>query len=99
MSEDAMGVPACYNTTLTSANTEYSQALPAMTRYISVQNRSSNPLRISFTTGKVATPTAPFWTIKAGAAYNSPVDIKATGLTLYMASPNAGDIAEIEAWT
>ena len=91
--------PTPYNLTLTSANTEYSQALPAGCKYFSVQNRSDNDLRLAFVTGKVAAPTAPYVTIKDGSAYNSPEKLCVGALTLYLASGTAGDIAEIVAYS
>lgn len=90
--------PTIYNVTLTDANTEYPQALPAGCKYFSFQNRSAQATRYAFETGKVASPTAPYGTVKSGSAYNSPEKLCAS-LTLYLASGNAGDVIEITAWS
>lgn len=88
--------PTLYNLTLTSADTEYIQALPANTRALQFQCRTAYDVRYAFETGKVATPTAPYSTLK-----NPSVWYKENILTsgsLYLASSEAGVIAEIEAW-
>ncbi len=89
--------PTIYNITLTASNTEYSQALPAGTRMYTFQNRNYNKLRWSFTTGKVATPTAPYSELKSGAA-QSEIDVNLTSKTLYFASSTAGDIVDLLVW-
>lgn len=99
MSASEILTPTVYNLTLTSANTEYSQALPDGCKYFSVQNRSDNDMRLAFVTGKVATPTAPYVTIKAGSAYNSPEKLCVGSATIYAASGTAGDVAEIIAYS
>jgi hypothetical protein len=91
------GTPTIYNVTLTSANTEYSQALPANTKRFSVHLRDYATFRVAYVTGKVAAPTAPYFTIAAnGELYNEGLD--ASSKTLYLASPTAGKTAEIEVW-
>ena len=57
-----------YNVTLTNANTEYSQELPPNTRSLAIQSRTAVDVRAAFVTGKVATPTAPYFTMKSGSA-------------------------------
>jgi hypothetical protein len=64
--------PVILNVTLTSADTEYSQALPIGTKYFSIQCRTAFAIRYAFATGRVATPTAPYATVKSGNWYNSP---------------------------
>jgi hypothetical protein len=92
--------PTVYNVTLTTANTEYSQALPANTRGFEFQCQSSFDVRYAFVTGKVATPTAPYMTCKAGNAYSSfQLNQGASPSTLYFASPQAGVVVEITAWS
>jgi hypothetical protein len=93
-------VPTIYNVTLTSANTEYSQALPPNCRRFDIQPQTNVDVRFAFTTGKVATPTAPYATMKAGNPYNSG-DVYQGGApsTLYFASGTAGTIVEIVAWS
>lgn len=87
-----------YNVTLTNINTEYSQALPSVCRRLSFQNRAAKDARFAFVTGKVATPTAPYYTLKAGTSYDSGPIHLASG-TLYVAGTQAGNVVEIEAWS
>jgi hypothetical protein len=93
--------PAIYNVTLTSADTEYSQALPAGCKRFSVSIRDgvgTNNFRIAFVTGKVATPTAPYLKYPCTVEY-SQGDIEfPAAKTVYIAGSNAGDVAQIEAW-
>lgn len=91
-------VGTCYNVTLTSADTEYSQALPTGCRYFTMQARTSAAVRWTFETGKVATPTAPYMTMKASGWNTSPEIYKATGKTLYLGSSSAGTVVEIMAY-
>jgi len=85
-----------YNKTLTTLNTEYSQEVPMRTRKIMIQCRTSVAIRISNVIGKVATPTAPYQTIKSGDVYYDN-DICIDGL-IYLASGTSGVIAEITCW-
>ena len=90
--------PAEYNVTLTSANTEYSQALPANTRRLCFRCRTGAVCRYAWVTGKVAAPTANYQTLQAGAEYG--IDgLKLAASTLYLASATAGVIIELEVWT
>ena len=92
--------PTVYNVTLTVASTEYSQALLSHCRYFEFQCRTEADVRFAFETGKVATPTAPYLTLKAGDYYYSPVvSMGALPSTLYLASATAGVVVEIIAWT
>jgi len=90
--------PNEYTVTLTSADTEYSQALPAGTKALEFWARESVDIRFSFAPGKVATPTEPYHTLKAGTTYYKE-NINLTGKTLYLASSEAGSHVEIIAWT
>lgn len=90
--------PAIYNMTMTNANTEYSQALPANTRKFTIHTRDETAFRLAFVTGKVATPTAPYLTIPANKVYYEDF-VNLTSKTLYFASGSAGKIIEIVAWT
>lgn len=83
-----------FNKTLTDADTEYSQALSQAAQYVTVQCRTSAAMRGAFVTGKVANPTAPYFTIKADGAVTLPVP-PSTSVTLYLASSSAGVVAEI----
>lgn len=86
-----------YNKTLTDANTEYSQALSLSCRHFTMQCRTAVDVRFAFETGKVATPTAPYATMKSGSVYSSPekFEVPVGGLTVYLASGSAGVIVEI----
>ena len=91
--------PTVYNVTLTAAVTEYSQAMPANCRRITWQCRTAFDVIYAFVTGKVATPTAPYMTLKATRAYDSGViNQGAAPSTLYLASATAGVVVEIEVW-
>ena len=92
--------PTSYNITCTDADTEYSQALPTNCRFFEFQCRTENATRYAFETGKVATPTAPYHTLKAGDYYNSPQIAQAAApSTLYVASATAGVVIELLVWT
>ena len=90
--------PTIYNVTLTSANTEYSQALPANTREFRFMCRTLFDVRFAYTTGKVATPTAPYMTLGAGLNYFSDYN-NLSSQTLYFASSTAGVVVELEVFT
>ena len=90
--------PTVYNLTLTNANTEYSQALPANTREFRFRCRTLYDIRYAYVTGKVATPTAPYLTLPVGMDYFSDYN-NLSSQTLYFASSTAGVILEIECWT
>lgn len=86
-----------YNVTLTTANTEYSQALPANTRALRFRCRTLYDVRYAWVTGKVATPTAPYLTLPIGCDYRLDY-VNLTTTTLYFASSTAGVIVELETW-
>ncbi len=87
-----------YALTLTNANTQYTQTLPAATKRFEFKCRSLVDIRFAFETGKVATPTDPYQTLKAGTAYDSG-SVKMTSPVLYFASATAGVVVEILAWS
>ena len=98
--DPVVSAPTVYNKTLTSADTEYSQAMPANCRGFEFQCRTENSVRFAFAAGKVATPTAPYMTLKAGDYYGSfPISQGASPSLLYLASATAGVVVEIIAWT
>jgi len=72
MTQSEALIPEDINVTVTPADTEVSRVLPKGTKYFSVQCRTAFDMRIAFRTGRVATPTAPYETIKSGQVYNSP---------------------------
>ena len=89
--------PTIYNVTLTNADAEYSQVLSKDCRAFTFQCRTAVEVRFAFVIGKVAAPTAPYATMKAGATFGSPEKFSAepNGLTLYLASGTAGAVVEI----
>lgn len=91
--------PTVYTLYLTTANTQYTQTLPAGCKRFEWRARQLADVRWAFETGKVATPTEPYLTLRAGTAYDSgPVDFAAS-VTLYFASAVALTLVEIIAWT
>lgn len=90
--------PAIYNVTMTNANTEYSQALPASCKKFLIHTRAGEAFRLAFATGKVATPTEPYFSITPSDAYSEDLVLGAA-ITLYFASATAGAVAEIIAWS
>jgi hypothetical protein len=93
--------PAIYNVELTTADTEYSQALPAGTKKFSVSVQSGDgtgTFRFAFATGKVATPTAPYGIRKDDAEYYED-GVNLTGATLYLAHSAGSVTAQIIAWS
>jgi hypothetical protein len=90
--------PTLYNITLTNANTQYSQAIPENTRQFRFRCRTSYDVRYAFATDKVATPTAPYMTLPAGADYAMGDALLGTTV-LYLASAQAGVIVELECWS
>lgn len=90
---------AIYNVTMTTADTEYNQALPAgCKRYrISLQSQDT-AFRIAYEAGKVATPTAPYYNANIGEIID--VDqVNLAAATVYFACAAAGKIMQIEAWS
>jgi len=90
--------PNEYNITMTNADTEYSQALPSGTKAIQFQCRGDYDIRYSFTAGKVATPTAPYFTLKAGCAAQED-NLNLSGKTIYFACSTAGQVVELLVFT
>ncbi len=87
-----------YNETMTLADTQYSQALPAGTKKFIVKTRDGTAFRIAFVTGKVAAPTEPYTTIDANVAWNED-GLNLTGITMYFACGSAGKIVELQCWS
>ena len=100
VADPVTATPTIYNITLTNANTEYSQALPANCRGFEFQCQTGVQCRWSNVTGKVATPTAPWMTLRPNAWYVSPpINQGASPSTLYFGSATAGAIIELIAYT
>ena len=86
-----------YAVAMTSADTEYSQALTGVKKF-RIHTRDFSEFRLAYITGKVATPTDPYETIPAGSEkYEDGLNLAT--LTVYLASPVASKTAEIEAWS
>lgn len=95
----AATTPTLYNVTMTLADTEYSQALPANTKILEIREQSMGYVtRYAFVTGKVAIPTAPYRTLGAGEVKTLD-NLNLAAVTLYFACSTAGKILEIEAWS
>ena len=91
-----MTVPTILNVTLTAANTEYPQELPANTVLYEFQCRTAYDIRYAWATSKVATPTAPYMTLKSGDVSRVMYVPQSLGAqTLYFASAQAGVVVEI----
>jgi hypothetical protein len=93
--------PVIYNKTMTLADTEYSQELPAWVKSFSIHCRGSYDIKFSYETGKVALGTSPYLTIPAD---TEGVEENLLGggdvpMTIYFACSQAGQIAEITAWS
>jgi hypothetical protein len=90
--------PVTYNVTMTLADTEYSQALPANTKKLMIAVRDRTAFRLAFQANKVAAPTEPYLTLAAGETYYEDF-IQPSSLTVYLASDSDGKVAEIVAWS
>lgn len=84
-----------YNVTMTLANTEYSQALPANTKKFTIKCRSYNDVKLCFT---ALASGVTYITIPAGMTYWDDLINPAT-LTLYFQCPIAARVIEIVAWS
>lgn len=84
-----------YNVTMTSANTEYSQTLPASTKKFTIKCRTNYDVKLCFTSGASGTT---YITIPAGMTYWDDL-IKPVTLTLYFQCPTAAQVTEIVAWS
>ena len=91
---DADTTVTIFNVTITSANTEQSQALPANTKEFLIRTRGSAELKLAYDSGDSGTL---FVTIPGRATKTVSRFFKAQ--TLYFQSPTAGEIVEIEAYT
>jgi len=88
--------PRIYNVTLTAADTEYSQAIPAGVSRIRVKPRQNAKIKLSFRPGHSDDE---YVTVEAAPAPPYEVDCFTGQVTLYMQSTVAGTVAEIEAWS
>jgi len=89
--------PTLYNVTMTDADHEYEQLLPVATKIVKAVLADGATFRLAWVTGKVATPTAPYWTQPANIPYERE-GLYLEGKTLYFASPAATKVMQIEAF-
>ena len=95
----AATTPTLYAITMTLANTEYSQALPANTKILEFRCRATGyDVRFAYVTGKVATSVDPYRTLSAG--QTKTIDnLNLAATVLYVACGTAGQEIEVEAWS
>lgn len=86
--------PTIINKTLTTQNTEYSQALPAGTKRFTLQARTAVDVKLCFTA--LASGTT-YITVKSGSSY-SEEGLDLSSKTLYMQAGSDGVVVEIVAW-
>lgn len=87
-----------YHIPLVLKDEEYSQLLPSNTKAIEFQARQSRLVRYAFEAGKVATPTEPYSTLKAGGFYYKE-NLLFNGVTIYFATVLAGTDLELVVWS
>ena len=92
---NVLNQPNIYNVTMTNADTEYLQSLPAGTKRFSIKCRGNYDMKLSFTQGESGTK---YVTIPAGFEYNEQ-NLRLLNITLYFQCVAAGQVAEIVAWT
>jgi len=84
--------PTLYNVACASANTEYSQALGGVRKFL-IRARTGN-LKVCFTSGQSGST---FVSVPAGTTYSEDL-IHPTALTLYFQNDTASTVVEIIAW-
>lgn len=87
--------PTVENIVLTDADAEYAHILPAATRRYMMIVRGPGSIKYSFA---VATSGSTYVKLIPG-AFVSNGDIGAPSVTIYLQSPVAGTVVEIESWT
>ena len=88
--------PTIYNVDMTTANTEYSQALPANTRKLDIKLRVQNALlKIAFVEGESGTN---YIQISYGSSLHLE-NVKLNNIIVYFQSPSNSQVCEILAWT
>ena len=88
-------VLAIYNKSMSSANTEYSQALPDGVTKIDVKLRAQNALlKIAFTSSESGTK---YITIPYGSSFHLE-NTNLNNIVLYFQSPSASQVCEILYW-
>lgn len=90
--------PTILNVEMTSSNTEYSLAIPEGTKKLQVATADGTAFRVAFVTGKVASPTAPYFTIPANTMLDVTDVYFEAAATLYVACGSASKVAQVIAW-
>lgn len=91
-----VSAPIIYNVALTLSATEYSLAIPAGTKRLTVRNRNGHVTRLAYASGGT---TSAWLTIDPGADY-SEVDLIVSSLTVYLQAPSAaGTVVEVTVWS
>ena len=70
MSQSEALVPVVLNVEITNVDTQFAICLPGGTKAFTI--RADGAIRYAFEDGKVATPVAPYATLKANQIYESP---------------------------
>ncbi len=86
------------NVAITLADTEYSTLLPAGTFQLFVKCQDATAIRIAFVTGKVATPTAPYYTIISGTTLEIRGLDGGEAFSLYIGCASNPKVAEVLYW-
>lgn len=92
--DDWPGTPVVYNVTMTTASTEYNQALPANTRKFMIKCRGAYDIKVCFVAEGSGTL---YVTVPSGQSYWED-QINDTAITLYFQCATAAQVAEIVAW-
>ena len=92
--KDGATTPTIYNLSLPVANTEYSQALSTNTKRILIRARVGATLRVAFVSGDTLTN---YFTMAPRTVY-SEENLDLVGVTIYLQSDVAGNVAEILEW-
>lgn len=87
--------PLIYNLAMPTANTEYSQAISTNAKRLMIRMRVKARAQICFVSGQSGTL---FFTLEPGCVY-SEENLDLEGVTIYLQSSVAGQVAEILEWT
>lgn len=90
--------PEISNVTMTNADTEYEHTFETGCRKFLLHTRDGTVFRLAFVTGKVATPTEPYFTVPANQSYYEDFVDLAEGTKIYLGCAEAGKIVEILEW-
>ncbi len=90
--------PTILNVTMTSSNTEYSLTIPAGTKKLQLATADGTAFRVAFEANKVASPTAPYFTVPANTMLDLTDVYFDSAETLYVACGSASKVAQVLAW-